>query len=143
MLVCCGHKTNFLSNYSEWVMSLHSSRFMYDLTSTELVGGACGTSEQSHEMSYLQCTMKKLTLPSSSWKGHHYTEVDLCVRVCMRACVRAGGDRKPFNPRQRSLFFSASVDLDIKIGSPLTRLAMAPAASKGRWGRIRLKSTLT
>ena len=59
-----------------------------------------------------------------------YIIIILRLLLCVCACVRAGSDRKSFDPRQRSLFFSASVDMDVTIDSPLTRLAMAPAATK-------------
>ena len=54
----------------------------------------------------------------------------LRLHLSVRACVREGGDRKPFDPRQRSLSFSASVDMDVTTDGPLTWLAMAPAATK-------------
>ena len=56
----------------------------------------------------------------------------LSVCACPRVCVRAEDDQKPFNPIKGkiSFFFSASLHLDVIIDSPLTRLAMAPAATE-------------
>ena len=52
------------------------------------------------------------------------------VCLCMCLCVQTGCDRKPFDPRQKKSFFSASVDLDVITDSPLIPLAMTPAATK-------------
>ena len=56
------------------------------------------------------CFLLEYKLFLGNLEPYHYTKVTLCVRAS-----GAGGDRKPFDgPRQTSLFFSASVDLNVK-----------------------------
>ena len=74
---------------------------------------------------------------SQSMTLYHYTKVTVILCVCD---LRAGGDRKPFDPRQRSLF---SRHRWIWALQQTARLAIGPAATKvscfkRRRGRIRL-----
>ena len=58
---------------------------------------------------------------------YHYTKV-ACVRASV--CAYEREVTGSHSTRGKEVFFSASVDMDVTTDSPLTRLAMAPAAIK-------------
>jgi hypothetical protein len=60
--------------------------------------------------------------------NYHYTKViDLSMRV--RVCT-AGRSSEAIGPELKSFPFSTSLDWDATTASPMTRLAMAQAATK-------------